>query len=432
MAFDGSLGRHVIVEFYDCEADLSDVIFVEQAMLDAAKTAGATIINSTFHHFSPYGVSGVVVIQESHLAIHTWPEFGYASVDVFTCGDEVNPWVSYNYLKNTFKARNHSAIEALRGQLAIVAEGKNVNYGEHAEGELITPKIVRTTWMTDRDENIALSVRHTGEVLYRKNSPYQKVEVLDSFAYGKLLAIDNMVMVTEKDEYAYHELIVHIPMLVHPEPKTALIIGGGDGGSVRELLKHPSIEKIVMVEIDEAVVEASRLHLPQLSSCLNDPKLELIIGDGIKYVAEAADESFDLVIVDSSDPVGPAEGLFSTSFFAGCHRILKPGGIMTGQSESPRFHHEAMQQLFGVYNEVFGKENVHCYLGYISTYPTGVWSFCFCSKDGAVHPLLDMDSERIQKFCAENELGYYNEEIHTAAFALPNFVKTLLNGADSK
>ncbi|MDZ4838756.1 MAG: polyamine aminopropyltransferase [Bacteroidota bacterium] len=428
MSFDGALGRHIIVEYYDCSSEiLSDVNHIEQAMLDAAKIAGATIINSTFHHFSPFGVSGVVVIQESHLAIHTWPEFGYASVDIFTCGTEVNPWVAYNYLLENFQAKNGSAIEALRGQLAIVAQGKNVDYGDHAHSEQPAPKYNRNTWLTDKDENIALSVRHSGEILYRKNTPFQKVEVFDSYAYGKLLAIDNMVMCTEKDEYAYHELIVHIPMLTHKNVKRALVIGGGDGGTVREILKHQGVQEVVMIEIDEAVVEASRLHLPQLSQSLDDQKLNLIIGDGIKYVEEAESDYFDLIVIDSSDPVGPAEGLFSEVFFSNCYRILREGGLMTGQSESPRFHAEAMQQLFSVYNKVFGRENTHCYLGYISTYPTGVWSFCYCSKDGANHPLNDIDATYINEFCANNELGYYNLEIHSAAFALPNFVKELLN-----
>src|SRR5690349_7592604 len=131
MSFNGSLGRHVIVEYYDCSPEiLSDVVVIEQSMVEAAKTAGATVINSTFHHFSPFGVSGVVVIQESHLAIHTWPEYGYASVDIFTCGDTVNPWVSYNFLKEAFQAKNHSAIEALRGQIEILTKGKEIAHGD--------------------------------------------------------------------------------------------------------------------------------------------------------------------------------------------------------------------------------------------------------------------------------------------------------------
>lgn len=420
----GALGRHIIVDYYNCSAEiLSDVVLIEKAMVGAAQEAGATVINSTFHHFSPFGVSGVVVIQESHLAIHTWPEYGYASVDIFTCGGTVDPWVSYEFLKAALEAGHGSAVEALRGQKSLLPEQKQEEHVEYPDNKP-EPKYNRNIWLTDRDDNIALSLRHTGEVLYKKKTPFQKVEVFDSYAYGKLLAIDDMVMCTEKDEHAYHEMIVHVPMLTHPGVKRVLVIGGGDGGAVRELLRHDSIEEIVMVEIDEAVVEACKLHLPSISYALEDKKLKLVIGDGINYVAKAQDSSFDLIIIDSSDPVGPAEGLFSREFFANCHRILTPDGIMTGQSESPRFHVKAFQQLFGVYNDVFGADKVKCYVVFISTYPTGMWSFCYCTK-GDLNP-LNLDKARVDTFTQKHELGYYNEEVHKAAFALPNFVKGLL------
>lgn len=424
---EGSLGRHVIVEYYDCSPEiLSDVIAIETAMVNAAKEAGATVINSTFHHFSPFGVSGVVVIQESHLAIHTWPEYGYASVDIFTCGDTVNPWVSYNFLKTALKAGNGSAVEALRGQIGILSQGRYIKYdGEYPQTEAAPPKYTRNIWLTDRDENIALSLRHRGDVLYKKKTPYQKVEVFDSYAYGKLLAIDDMVMATERDEHAYHEMIVHVPMLTQKNPKKVLIIGGGDGGTVREVLKHESVEKVVMVEIDEAVVEASKLHLPSLAKELDNPKLELIIGDGIAYVKQAPEGEYDLVIVDSSDPVGPAEGLFSVEFYGNCYRILNENGILVGQSESPRFHVKAFQELFHVYDQVFGKVKVWCYLTFISTYPTGMWSFCYCSK-GDLDPFKNFDKERSKAFSEKHDLKYYNEDMHKAAFALPTFVKELL------
>ncbi len=425
----GALGRHIVVEYYDCSpAVLSDVTRVEQAMVEAAKTAGATVINSTFHHFSPFGVSGVVVIQESHLAIHTWPEYGYASVDIFTCGGAVNPWVSYNFLKAALESKDGSAIEALRGQLSIVDPNNQVNYGDHpapTETNPIVPKYVRNVWLTDRDENIALSLRHTGEVFFKEDSPYQKVEVFESFAYGKFLAIDDMVMCTEKDEYSYHDMIVHVPMQAHGHVKRALIIGGGDGGTARELLKYEGIEEVVMVEIDEAVVRASKLHLPTLSSAFDNPKLRLIIGDGIQYVEQCPSDTFDLVIVDSSDPVGPAEGLFNHGFYGNVHRILNANGILAGQSESPRFHTAAFQELFSLYNDIFGKQKVWCYLSFISSYPTGMWSFCFCSK-GNIHPYATLDMAKAEHFASAHSLNYYNADIHRGAFALPNFVKKLL------
>jgi spermidine synthase len=425
-----SLGRHILVEFHGCSSEiLNDVPRIEGSMLKAAKEAGATIISSVFHHFSPFGVSGVVVIQESHLAIHTWPEYRYAAVDLFTCGDSVNPWISYEILKTEFEAHHGSAIELNRGQLDLL-EKSDIELGElrdEATQKLVTPRHSRSVWFTDRNENIALSIRHKGDRIFHEKSPYQTVEIFDTFEYGKMLTVDNMVMCSEKDEKAYHEMIIHVPLLVKPELKDVLVIGGGDGGSVREILRHPQVESITMVEIDEVVVRASREFLPSLSSGLDDPKLKLIIGDGIDYVKQSPAAAFDLIVVDSSDPVGPSEGLFSQDFYTDVHRCLRPGGVMTAQSESPRFNERAFVDLHHCLKSIFGKDWVHCYLAFIPTYPTGMWGFSFCSKDGA-HPVKDLNRDRAVQFAQTAGLQYYNADMHQAAFCLPTFIQTLLNG----
>lgn len=422
-----SLGRHIIVEYYDSNPELlNDVEYIEKSMERAAVEAGATIINSTFHHFSPYGVSGVVVIQESHLAIHTWPEYGYASVDLFTCGDTVDPWVSYQSLKDSFEAGHGSAVELNRGEMALLnqkpfdlktlRDEKSTDEGQ--------PKRTRDVWFTERDDKIALSLKHDGK-LYDVKSPFQRVEVYNTQAYGNMLTLDGMVMTSEKDEYVYHEMISHVPLLTLKDPKRVLIIGGGDGGTAREVLKHNYLEEVVMVEIDEKVIEACKLHLPSISSSLDDPNLNLIVADGIEYVKNTADGTFDLVIVDSTDPVGPAEGLFTVDFYKEVHRILTPNGIMVTQSESPRFNNKVFKEVYQVYRSIFGQNNVHCYLAYIPTYPTGMWSFSYSSK-GDVHPVNHLDSDRLESFTKANELSYYNEGIHRSAFALPNFVKEMI------
>ncbi len=421
-----ALGRHILVEFYGCSSELlNQVVHIEQSMVAAAKEAGATVLNATFHHFSPFGVSGVVVIQESHLAIHTWPEYQYAAVDLFTCGDLVNPWVAYKHLEKAFKAQHGSAMEINRGQLDLLQK-VNFDIGilSDEREKLSPPKYKRDVWFTDKDENSALSLRHKGDRLYRKKSPFQLVEVYDTYAYGKMLSIDNMVMCTEKDEHGYHEMITHIPMFSHNNIKRALVIGGGDGGTIRELLRHESLEEVVMVEIDALVVEASKKHLPSLASGFDHPKLNLIIGDGIKYVQESADESFDLVIVDSTDPVGPAEGLFSYDFYQNAHRILSSKGLLVTQSESPRFNVDAFQACFKCFQSIFGQKQVHCYLAFIPTYPSGMWSFSYSSK-GGIDP-LSFDETQAEAFTKKHQLQYYNTSIHKAAFALPTFVQNML------
>jgi len=423
-----SLGRHILVEYYDCDSEiLNDVITIEKAMVQAAKEAEATIINSTFHHFSPFGVSGVVVIEESHLAVHTWPEYGYAAVDIFTCGDTVNPWVSYNYLLKAFKAENGSSLEMLRGQLDLLEKSDfdlKQWRAEHAE-KFTEPKFTRNIWFTERAQNVATSFRHHGDPLFRKKSPFQKVEIYDTFQYGKMLTCDGVAMCAESDEYAYHEMIAHVPMLTHPHPKKVLVIGGGDGGSIREIVKHDHLKQVTMVEIDEVVIEASKKHLPNLSSAFVHPKVDLQIRDGIKFVAEAGDETYDVVIIDSTDPVGPAEGLFTENFYQQIQRILKPQGVMVAQSESPRFNVQVFKDIYHVYRKVFGPDNVHCYLAFIPIYPSGMWSFSYCSK-GKVHPLKDLDAKKARNFAKKENLQYYTEQVHQAAFVLPKFVQDLL------
>jgi len=423
-----ALGRHIIVEYYDCSPNLlNDVTFIESCMEGAAKDAGATILNSTFHHFSPYGVSGVVVIQESHLAIHTWPEYGFASVDLFTCGGTVDPWVAYKVLKEKFEAGHGSAMELSRGEMALLSKKqfdvKSLRDEKSAQDG--SPLKTRDVWFTERDEQIALSLKHDAK-LYDHQSDFQKVEIYQTQAYGNMLTLDGMVMTTEKDEYVYHEMITHIPTLTHANPKRALVIGGGDGGTVRELLKHGCFDEVVMVEIDEKVVEASREFLPSIAAALDHPKLDLIIEDGIKYVNEAGDGTFDIVIVDSTDPVGPAEGLFTVAFYKEVYRILTPDGIMVTQSESPRFNQKVFKEIYEVYRSIFGTDQVHCYLAYIPTYPTGMWSFSYSSK-GSAHPLNNFDKKKIDAFTEANELQYYNKAIHQSAFALPNFVAKMIN-----
>ncbi len=426
-----TLGRHILVEFFGCNAQiLNDVVIIEKSMVEAAEEAQATVINSTFHHFSPYGVSGVVVIQESHLAIHAWPEYQYAAVDIFTCGTEVNPWVAYDYLKKAFEAGHGSAMEINRGQKDLLKR-VNIDYltsERAATAEELQPEFKRDVWFTDKDENVALSLRHTGELLYHKKSEYQTVRVFNTYAYGKMLSIDNMVMVTEKDEFIYHEMISHIPTFIHGNVKKVLVIGGGDGGTIRELFRHKSIEKIVMVEIDANVIEASKLHLPKVSSAFNNPKLELKIQDGIQYLQDCKEGIFDLIIIDGSDPEGPAEGLFSESFYRDAHRALTANGVIALQSESPMFNAAAFLGLNQCLVTIFGAAAVSRYLAFISTYPSGMWSFTIAQKAPKISPST-FEIAEAAIFSENNNLQYYTPEMHFAAFALPPFIKKML--ADS-
>jgi spermidine synthase len=422
-----ALGNHILVEFMGCDPHImNDVSSIERDMVDAALKAGATVINSTFHHFSPYGVSGVVVIQESHLAIHTWPEYGYAAVDLFTCG-EMDAWISFDYLKECFGAKNYSALEMKRGAVQLLTRNDfDISSMRQKAAEWTNPEMyTRNVWFTDKDDNQALSLRYTGEVFFDVQSPFQRVRILESPKYGKMLTLDDMFMTTEKDEFHYHEMISHPALFTHGAAKNILVIGGGDGGTVREVLKHEGVEKVTMVEIDGAVIDSCKEFLPGIAAAFDNPKLELIVDDGIAFLKNAVANSYDLIIVDGSDPVGPAEGLFSVEFYTNCYNALKDTGMLVAQGESPKFNEKAFTELNHTLQGIFGKDKAPVSLFFVPTYPTGMWSFQYGIK-GDLNPKKISNVEKIQEFVEVKGLRYYNDEVHIGSFATPNFVKSLI------
>ena len=422
-----SLGNHILVEFMNCDPHImNDVAGIERDMVAAAEKANATVINSTFHHFSPWGVSCVVVIQVSHLAIHTWPDYGYAAVDLFTCGD-MDAWISFDFLKEAFKSQSYSAIEMKRGSVNLLQRNDfDMTTMRQRAGEWRNPEFfTRNVWFTDKDDFQALSLRFTGEVFFDVQSPFQRVRIIESYKYGKMLALDDMVMTTIEDEFHYHEMISHPAIFTHGNVKNVLVIGGGDGGTVREVLRHKSIDKVTMVEIDGEVITACKEHLPQIAASFDNPKLDLIVDDGIAFIKNAAPASYDLIIVDGSDPVGPAEGLFSVEFYTNCYNALKSDGILVAQGESPKFNESSFSELNHTLQDIYGKEKAPVSLFFVPTYPTGMWSFQYGIK-GDLHPKKIQNEEIIDLFVEEEGLRYYNSAVHIGSFATPNFVKTLL------
>ncbi len=422
-----ALGRHIIAELYDCQTDkINDVSFVEKIMLEAADKAGATVINSTFHHFSPFGVSGVIVIQESHFSIHCWPEYRYASMDLYTCGDSVDPWVAYEHLKVGLNASHGSTMELKRGQSHLLGDFENLNK-EYKNAPIRKNEIKhsRNIWFTEKNENIALSLRHSGERLYLHQSEFQKIEIFQTEAFGKILVLDGRIVCAEEDEYVYHEMIAHVPVFAHPNPRKILVIGGGDGGTIRELVKHDNLEQIDLVEIDIEVIKAAKKFLPKIASSFQDKKVNVHIGDGIEFVKRCKPNIYDLVIIDSDEPEGPGKGLFTEEFYQDVFNVLHSYGTLITQSESPRYNVEVFKDVYEIYFQLFGKSNVHCYLMYLPSFPSGMWSFSYSSKNGN-DPQPKQDKTVIDTFCRRNELKYYSFDIHRSSFILPQFVKDLL------
>lgn len=260
------------------------------------------------------------------------------------------------------------------------------------------------------------------EQLYSEKSKFQQIDFFESYEFGRFFTLDGYMMVNEKDEFIYHDMIVHVPMATNPNIKKVLVVGGGDGGTVRELTRYDSIEEIHMVEIDERVVRLCQKYLPITSSKLEDPRVKLLFEDGLKYVADCASETYDLILVDSTDPVSVGEGLFTNEFYRNCHRILTKEGILVNQHESPYFKvfSDEMQKAHNKISNIF--EIAEVYQFHIPTYASGHWLFGFASKK--YHPIKDHKAKEWEKLGLDTK--YYNSELHKGAFALPNYVKKML------
>lgn len=279
-------------------------------------------------------------------------------------------------------------------------------------------------WYTEEhSENVRFSIK-VDEQLYSAQSPFQRIDVFSSKEFGKFFTLDGLMMVTEKDEFIYHDMIVHVPMAVNPKIEKVLVIGAGDGGTVRELTRYESIKHIDMVEIDKMVVDVCIKYLPQTACKLDDKRVNLLFEDGLKFVRTKVNE-YDLIIVDSTDPFGPGEGLFTKEFYGNCFNALKEDGILVNQHETPYYesYAKSMQRAHKRINEFFPVCRV--YQAHIPTYPSGHWLFGFASKK--YDPVKDLNAENWNKLGLKTK--YYNTDLHTGAFALPNYVIDLLKAS---
>ncbi|KAL3574818.1 hypothetical protein D5086_022919 [Populus alba] len=263
------------------------------------------------------------------------------------------------------------------------------------------------------------------EILYKGKSEYQEVLVFESTSYGKVLVLDGIVQLTEKDECAYQEMIAHLPLCSIPSPKTVLVVGGGDGGVLREISRHSSVEHIDICEIDQMVIDVSKKFFPQLAVGFEDPRVQLHVGDAVDFLRSTSEGKYDAIIVDSSDPVGPAQELVEKPFFETIARALRPGGVLCNMAESMWLHTHLIEDMISICRETF-KGSVHYAWASVPTYPSGVIGFVLCSTEGPpveflnpVNPIEKLEGATKHK----RELKYYNSEVHSAAFALPTFLK---------
>ncbi len=415
---DGDLceldGLHLVANLYRCAGNpayLTDAAALRQFCLDSINRSGLTVLGDLFHQFqgtdndptAPGGVTGCVVLAESHVAIHTWPELNAVTLDVYVC----------NYTQNN-DAKARQVVDDL---MTLFAPEDYVRHDVPRDRQLMMEYL-----NPDYGHFIRSSAR-----LLEKQTRYQHLEVHDSPQFGKLFSLDGCFMTSEKDEFYYHENIVHPATIAHPAPRRALIIGGGDGGSSEEVLKHPSIEQLTLVELDGEVIDVAKRHFGSIHrGAFDDPRLNLVVGDGLKFLAETK-EKFDLIVLDLPDPIGPATALYEEAFFRDCARALAPGGALTLHLGSPvsdpervRVHTERLASVFAV---------VRPYVVFVPLYGA-LWSMACCSD--TLDPLAITADEVEKRLARRNvrELQYYNGQTHHAVFALPNYMRELTRAAD--
>jgi spermidine synthase len=257
--------------------------------------------------------------------------------------------------------------------------------------------------------------------LFKGRSPFQTVEVVETVTHGKMLLNDGLVMITERDERIYHEMMAHVPLFTHPHPKDVLVIGGGDGGTIREVLRHPSVKRAVLCEIDAMVVDACREWIPQTAHALSDPRVHVHIADGVAFLKETADR-YDVILVDSTDPMGPATPLFGKDFYLDVFDTLTDDGLVVAQAESGFLHLDTQKRLLSIVQEVFPLTYVYNYNNL--TYPGGMWSFLVGSKRW--NPQRDFSSDRLTR--CDGDFYWYNADIHRSSFSLPTFMRNALTG----
>lgn len=284
--------------------------------------------------------------------------------------------------------------------------------------------MIKDGWFAEVSDTMwpgqAMSLR-VDRILNAEKTKYQDLLVFKSTDYGNVLVLDGAIQATERDEFAYQEMITHLAMNSHPNPRKVLVIGGGDGGVLREVVKHDSVEEAVLCDIDEGVIANAKKYLPEMSKSFSHPKVKVHIGDGFKFLDEFKN-TFDVIITDSSDPEGPAASLFQKPYFQLLHDALTEDGVITTQAESMWIHLDIIKELKSACKDVF--TNVEYAYTTIPTYPTGQIGFMVCSKNSKV------DLKKLLRSVSETEeeklYKYYSKDIHSAAFVLPNFAKYAL------
>ena len=422
-------GLHLTGDLFECgctAATLTDLETLSTLCRRATLDAELTIVDEKWHAFpdwngQPGGITGTILLAESHLAVHTWPESRGVTLDVYVCNFTAD---------NTGKAEQlfDALMVAFRPQRKVVnriTRGDVASAGTASEAaapatESPGPQAQLSFDWLNAHSGYGFTVR---EKLADIESPYQRVEVFDTHQFGRLFRLDGRLMTSEGDEFFYHECMTHPAALAHPGPESVLVLGGGDGGSSEELFKHPSVKRIVMAELDPIVIDVARTYLGSIHrGSLDDPRLDIRIGDGFEYVRTTT-ERFDMIVLDLTDPDTPAFKLYSEEFFRMCQRCLKPGGLLTVHLGSPVYQADTVRRTTANLRKVF--RHVAPLSVFIPLYGS-LW--CLAVASDTVDPRT-VPTEAIAQRMVErglNDFRYYHPALHAALFALPVFVQELV------
>ena len=316
-------GRHLIVDYWGCTAELlNDKDALVHIINKAAKAAGAVVMSTESHEFEGQGVTAVSILAESHISIHSWPEVRYAAVDIYTCGD-CNPLLAHEVIKKELGSERFKAIEFERGKVDSFDEIRTrLDVAPQQSGMAGDQKWFFENSVPGRRDGKVSHGFAIDQVVISERTDFQEYAIFDSPLYGRVLALDGIVQFSTSDEYIYHDMLVHPAMFTHPDPKRVLIVGGGDGAALREVLRH-NPDQVVMIDIDEQFVRGAAKHLPSLNAgAFEDPRLELLFEDASTALPRFED-CFDLAIIDCNDAIGASEPLFEESFYAAVARSLK-------------------------------------------------------------------------------------------------------------
>lgn len=419
-------GLHLTADLYQCSGDeryMLDADAIAQLCRDQTAASGLTLVDDTWVKFPPYegqpgGVTGTVLLAESHLAIHTWPETGSVTIDVYVCNfSDDNSGKARQLMEGVITAFAPKRVlrqHLMRGDISMATACDKAAQEQQPETD--------ANWVQEQlTPNSRFGYRATATE--KRQTPFQKLELLETLEFGKVLRLDGRFMTSEKEEFFYHEAMVHPAAMAHPAPRKALILGGGDGGAAEELLKHPSIERVVLAELDEAVVQFSREHLQAVHrGALDDPRVQVSIGDGMALV-DSTDERFDLVFMDLTDPDTPASALYASESLARMKRVLTPDGALVLHLGSPVFHGAQVAELARSLREQF--EVVRFYGLYIPLYGA-YWGLAVASDRLDPVQLTEKQvAERLQQRKVQ-DLQYYNAQTHGGLFALPGYYRDLL------